>query len=491
MEAISQLKLKDLLTKNKLMLVTFSISATLALLYTIAMKDFNKSAIYGIEIVLAFLLYFGFTKMKKPVLFPVSIVLVLGLSTNISILLFGGSVSLVGVIFFMAVMASVQLNRRIFSFGFILGLITMITNNLFADTHKDALNDMFASSLIGYVLMGSLLYVVIHLATKQFQSVISFLTAAEEEAILKEQQRVILETDVKQIISSITTVNEQIQTNLSAQEEMKIAIVEVSAGSQTQSEQISEIAENAHESLIMMQNMGQVTSVLSEEANQANSVATDGQQRFAVLSQEMKELQQVISALSSNFENLTKKIEETNLYAGNIKEITDQTNLLALNASIEAARAGDAGRGFSVVAEEIRKLAETTKLTTEKITKNLSEVNTSNADTMEIVMLSSKKLEESVESTNEVSDYFQKLGQTLDTLNKTFKEFESLSSSVEKQSTNVETSTSELAAIIEEASASLEEMSATIESLNEDSHKIASIISETTIAAENIEKNLS
>src|SRR5699024_4055766 len=71
-------------------------------------------------------------------------------------------------------------------------------------------------------------------------------------------------------------------------------------------------------------------------------------------------LQQKIETTGATFQSLTKNIEETYDFLQEIVDVSEQTNLLALNASIEAARAGDAGKGFSVVAEEIRKLAETT-----------------------------------------------------------------------------------------------------------------------------------
>lgn len=98
--------------------------------------------------------------------------------------------------------------------------------------------------------------------------------------------------------------------------------------------------------------------------------------------QDVMEIQAFMNDLNQTLLDLTKNIQETNTYSNKIKEISEQTNLLALNASIEAARAGDAGKGFSVVAEEIRKLAESTKDTVNNITKNLQNVNTSNESTL-------------------------------------------------------------------------------------------------------------
>lgn len=143
--------------------------------------------------------------------------------------------------------------------------------------------------------------------------------------------------EIANIAESITKISEKVQFSLTSQEEMKIAMSEVSAGSQVQSEQISGIAENAQRNLLVINEMNKITKELIEDSIKSSSLASKGQATAMDLTNEMDHLQNVIAKLNENFTVLTQKIEETNQFANDIKQITEQTNLLALNASIEAA----------------------------------------------------------------------------------------------------------------------------------------------------------
>lgn len=112
------------------------------------------------------------------------------------------------------------------------------------------------------------------------------------------------------------------------------------------------------------------------QAEQSNEQALNGQKLVDVTRQSIEELRTTVTQIGSSVQTLAEQTQEINKAAEVIEGISEQTNLLALNAAIEAARAGEHGRGFSIVADEVRTLAENTRLSAQgigQIVTNLTE----------------------------------------------------------------------------------------------------------------------
>jgi methyl-accepting chemotaxis protein len=228
---------------------------------------------------------------------------------------------------------------------------------------------------------------------------------------------------ISQVISNASRVAESAGVVYSTSEQMATGAEEVAA-------QAGTLATAGEEMAATSGDIAQNCQMAAEGANKASMVAQEGATVVNKTVAVMGQIADRVQATAQTVENLGARSDQIGEIIGTIEDIADQTNLLALNAAIEAARAGEQGRGFAVVADEVRALAERTTRATREIGEMIKAIQT---ETKGAVASMEAGVVEAKKGTTEAGKSGEALQQILDQINAVSMQVHQIATAAEQQ----------------------------------------------------------
>mgnify|MGYP000934315640 CR=1 FL=1 len=300
---------------------------------------------------------------------------------------------------------------------------------------------------------------------------------AHEQTLKAEEALAMAETSkCEGALQAAEKLEDIVRILMTASDELSSQIQTANEGSEHQAQRISETATAMEEMNSTVLEVAKSASHAAETSEKAKNKAQDGAQVVAKVIQGIMDVQAQSLSLKQDMTELGKQADNIGRILNVISDIADQTNLLALNAAIEAARAGEAGRGFAVVADEVRKLAEKTMVATKEVGEAIAGIQTGAQKNIGNVDQSVKRIDEATELAKTSGDTLREIVEFVDAATDQVSSIATASEQQSSTSEEINRSIEDINRIAAENADAMRQSSQAVEELADQAQALTSMI---------------
>jgi len=309
----------------------------------------------------------------------------------------------------------------------------------------------------------------------------AFKTMTENLINLVEQ----VSSSSRQVAASSQQLSIGAEQSAQASHQVALAITEVSLGAEKQLSAVNETSASVEEMSAGIQHMLENAKVVVKSSEKTARSASAGSQAIDKTIQQMVNIERTVIGSADMVTNLGERSKEIGQIVDTISGIAAQTNLLALNAAIEAARAGEQGRGFAVVADEVRKLAEQSQEASKQIATLISGIQ---QDTQKAVLsinegthqvkLGTEVAETAGQAFNEITSLINQVSSQIEEISEEIRQMAAGSERIVSSISDINETSKEITGQTQTVSAATEEQSASVEEIASSSQVLANMAEE-------------